>query len=116
MQKIAITLIDDLDGKPIDDLDGGTVSFMLDGTYYEIDLAGANAAALRQALAPYIESGRKSPRGYGARAAKATGHNVVPNAAKRAAIREWARSRGDRISPRGRIAQAIIDAYDKEHA
>jgi len=60
----------------IDDLDGseasGTIDFGLDGRTYEIDLSEENAAKLRDALAPFIDAGRKAGgRGPGRRRARA---------------------------------------------
>ena len=43
-------LEDDIDGSVADE----TVTFALDGVTYEIDLNAKNAAALRDALAPYV--------------------------------------------------------------
>jgi Lsr2 len=55
-QKIQTLFIDDIDGGEAE----GTVRFGLDGTDYEIDLSAKNAAALRKALAKYIDSGRRT--------------------------------------------------------
>lgn len=59
-----VTIVDDLNGEPLDD-GGESLSFLVDGRAYEIDLTSANAAAFREALAPYVEAGRQlqgSPR------------------------------------------------------
>ncbi len=58
-QHTVIQLFDDLDGSPIPDGGGTTISFALDGTSYEIDLTTEHAEALRAALAAYIEAGRR---------------------------------------------------------
>ena len=58
-QKIQVLFIDDLDGGEAE----GTVRFGLDGTDYEIDLSAKNAAALRKALARYVDSARRAPAG-----------------------------------------------------
>ena len=48
----------------VDDLDGGaaaeSVSFSLDGKYYEIDLNEKHAAALREAFAPFVTGARRA--------------------------------------------------------
>ena len=59
-QKHIVQLIDDLDGVEAQE----TVSFALDGTRYEIDLSAENAARLRDSLAVYVASARRSQR-YG---------------------------------------------------
>jgi len=59
MAKTVVTqLTDDIDGSEADE----TVVFGLDGKTYEIDLSKRNAAALRKALAPYIEHARSAGR------------------------------------------------------
>jgi len=70
-----------------------------------IDLSDENAEAFRQAIAPYIEAGRrvtsaraKTPR------ARSGGRNTK-------AVREWARANGYDVSDRGRIPADIMDAY-----
>lgn len=52
-QRIITVMTDDLDGGTAD----VTVKFALDGLQYEIDLSDANAAQLRDMLAPYIAAG-----------------------------------------------------------
>jgi Lsr2 len=56
-QKIQTLFIDDIDGGDAE----GTVRFGLDGTDYEIDLSTKNAAALRKALARYVDAARNAP-------------------------------------------------------
>jgi len=55
--KTTTTLItDDLDGTP----DAHPVTFTVDGHSYEIDLADPNIQRLHNALAPFIEAGRRT--------------------------------------------------------
>ncbi len=108
-QRVNIVLEDDLDGTPADE----TVTFALDGVTYEIDLATANATALRDALAPYVGHGRRAAgrRTTGSRSA------ARPSAGKRdlGDVREWARQAGHKVSERGRISAEVQAAYDKAH-
>ena len=53
-----VTLVDDLTGETIDET-GESLSFLVDGRAYEIDLTSANAAAFREAIAPYVEAARQ---------------------------------------------------------
>ena len=96
----------------VDDLDGGeaveTVSFALDGTSYEIDLSKEHAKALRDALATYVASARRA----GGRRGRGRGGRGGGRASDTAAIREWARSQGMKISDRGRIPADIIEKYE----
>jgi len=48
-------LEDDLGGGPAD----VTVTFGIDGTWYEIDLNAKNADEFRQLVATYVDSGRR---------------------------------------------------------
>ena len=52
-QKVQVILTDDLDGSEAEE----TVQFAIDGVSYEIDLSAANAEALREAVAAYVEAG-----------------------------------------------------------
>ncbi len=107
-QRVNIVLEDDIDGSDADE----TVTFALDGVSYEIDLNGKNAAALRDALAPYVGHARRSGgRRAGGRPSAGRG------SAKRdlGDVREWARSNGHQVSDRGRISAEVQAAYDKAH-
>ena len=103
-QSVQIILEDDLEGGPADQ----TVQFGLDSRQYEIDLSAANAERLREALRPFVASGRraqgKPTRATGPRSS--TGGN--PETAK---IRAWAQENGHEVSDRGRIPQQIREAY-----
>ncbi|HUD05488.1 MAG TPA: Lsr2 family protein [Candidatus Saccharimonadales bacterium] len=57
-QTIVIKLVDDIDGGDADE----TLEFGLDGKTYEIELSKKNAAALRKALAPYVDKSRLAGR------------------------------------------------------
>lgn len=113
MAKKQITqLIDDLDGSTLEEGDGVTLRFALEGRSYEIDLSDANAAKLRDALAPFIAaarltSGTASPTR--SRAARANGRSDL------AAIRAWANENGYTVSSRGRVPQPVIEAYEASH-
>ncbi|MEX5636249.1 histone-like nucleoid-structuring protein Lsr2 [Parafrankia sp. FMc2] len=111
-QKTIVSLIDDLSGETADE----TVRFGLDGAQYEIDLSEANATKLRESLASFVATGRRSGgrAGSGRRAPRA----VSPRSGgtdRTADIREWARSNGYTVSDRGRIASTVVEAFDKAH-
>src|SRR3954462_12732561 len=59
-RKVQVILSDDLDENLTAD---ETVSFSLDGTSYEIDLADKTAKEMRDALARYVSAARKGGRG-----------------------------------------------------
>jgi hypothetical protein len=105
-QKTITTLVDDLDGLPIEDGKGETIKFALDGTNYEIDLTDDNAQKLRDALKPFVSSARKSSRFSAPQAARSTS-----NKQDLAGAREWLRSQGHQVSDRGRIPGNLLDLY-----
>ncbi|MCU0116571.1 histone-like nucleoid-structuring protein Lsr2 [Curtobacterium poinsettiae] len=112
-QKVTTHLVDDLTGDTIEDGKGRTITFGFDGAYYEIDLTDDNADALRAAFSEYIAAARK--------VTSRAGRTSVGSAPKRgnseelAKIREWANANGHEVSSRGRISQAVRDAYDAAH-
>jgi len=103
-QRTRIDLIDDMDGATADE----TVTFALDGIGYEIDLSGKNAAALRDAFAPFVAAGRKvsGTRRRGVR--KGSDGDAT-------AIRAWAQGQGLKVSSRGRVSAEIRKAYENAH-
>ena len=98
-----------------DDLDGSvaaeTIQFSFGGTAYEIDLSRANAKAFAKTMAPYIGAARKvrAPRRTAAKSARRGGVRDLGE------IREWASQNGYQVSERGRVAGAVLDAYDADH-
>ena len=111
-QRVNVVLVDDLDGDDASE----TVSFSLDGVEYEIDLNEGNAQTLRDALARYIEAGRRvagrksSGRGRGRRVA--AGGDSGPSASD---IRSWARENGWDVPERGRVSAEVREAYAAAH-
>jgi Lsr2 len=101
-QRVHIVLEDDIDGGDATE----TLLFGLDGISYEIDLSEKNASKLRDSLAKYIGSARRtSPRGRRSSRRSAAGPTT-------AQIREWARSNGHPVSDRGRISAEVRAAYE----
>ena len=109
-QKVQVILTDDLDGGEADE----SVQFAIDGVSYEIDLSEANAEALREALAPYLEAarrvgGRSSRRSTAARTAAGERTDLSD-------LRSWAREHGYQVSDRGRVSSEVRSAYEAAHA
>ncbi len=102
--RTVIELIDDLDGSEATE----TVRFALDGSEYEIDLAGQNADELRGVLARFVQAGRK-----------AAGNSTKPALAVRqlspavdtTAVRAWAAENGIEINSRGRVRDDVVQRY-----
>jgi hypothetical protein len=105
-QHVQVVLVDDLDGGKAAE----TVSFALDGVSYEIDLSDKNAAKLRDALAAWVGNARRSGGRSGVRRGRprATGSGT-----DLAAMRQWGRKNGFKVSDRGRISAELQAAYSK---
>lgn len=106
-KKVTVSIVDDLDGTPIDPTGHIPITFTLDGTTYTLDLSPSNVDAFYTALRPYVSSAAK----IGTRHA----HQSAPDATPSAEIRRWANDHGHTVSPRGRIPSAVIDAYTDAH-
>ena len=110
-QKVQIVLVDDLDGGPAEE----SVRFALDGTSYEIDLSSANAAQMRDSLAPFVAHARRasatsrSKSSGGGRSHRASGESRTH------AVRLWAREQGIDVGQRGRVPLSVRAQYDAQH-
>jgi len=110
-RRAVVHLVDDLDETVIENGDGQTVHFGLNGTAYEIDLTNDHADELREALARYVEAARKTgsdrpARGRGTGRSRSGKSDVSP-----VAVREWARANGIEVSGRGRIPYSVVERF-----
>jgi hypothetical protein len=92
-----------------DDLDRGldadeTIDLMIDDVTYVIDLCAANAAALREALRPYLEAAHEKRRGT-----KSSPNNEQRR--EHQLIRKWARTHGFEIGEKGQIPVEVREAF-----
>ncbi|WP_162238665.1 histone-like nucleoid-structuring protein Lsr2 [Microbacterium sp. Leaf161] len=107
-KRVVVELVDDLDGEPIEDGDGGgAVNFALQGRQYELDLRAANLAKLEKAVAPFIKVARASK----AKSSSSREPRRRKSTSELAEIREWARAHGHSISGYGRVPAEIREAY-----
>jgi hypothetical protein len=111
-QKTTVTLVDDVDGGDADE----TVSFALDDVAYAIDLSTANAAALRDAMAPWVGYARKTTRPGRADVGGAPRRRKSEGRSDLAEVRAWGKDNGFSVSERGRISAELQTAYDAAHA
>ena len=113
-----VLYVDDLTGDVIDEGLGGPLEFSYDGKHYTIDLGVKSRDSFRKAIQPYIDAAEEveAPRrrSAGGRQRKPSGSGRSPE--ELANIREWAKKNGHEVSPRGRIAAPILQAYDEAHA
>lgn len=106
-QKIQVLLEDDLDGGQADE----TITFGLDGKFYEIDLSASNASAFRENMERYARAGRRA----GTNNLNARGHNsrAGKHAEDTSEVRAWARKHGLTINERGRVPAAIYEQFKR---
>ncbi len=113
-KRTIIQMTDDLDGSEAAE----TIRFGIDGTSFEIDLSGANAAKLRAALKPYVEAAPKSGRrpdpawsGTNGYKPKRTSQERDNRKEKLAEIRRWAAENRIKVNDRGRVAESVVAAF-----
>ena len=108
-KKVTVTLVDDFDGEgPADE----TVEFSIDGVSYEIDLSARNAKKIREDFKQWIDAGRRVGGRRRGRPGGAPGRGRASiDREQSAAIREWARRNGHKVSTRGRIPAEIFEAF-----
>jgi hypothetical protein len=136
---VTIEYVDDLDGVPIGAESVDTVEFSYRGDTYSLVLTADNGAQFDKDIARYIKAAKKAAtrEARGARKEsrptpkqsakprallrpKTTSRNAAPAAKtsgpeRTSVIREWATANGHNVSPRGRIAAAVVKAYDAAH-
>ncbi|GAB3749828.1 histone-like nucleoid-structuring protein Lsr2 [Nocardiopsis nanhaiensis] len=105
-RKQVVTFVDDLDGSEAQ----GTVQFALDTNVYEIDLSEANQEALKEALKPFLEAGRKKPQSL-PRPKASNSSRSSQSREEIQRIRIWAKENGYTVNERGRIPNSILEAY-----
>jgi Lsr2 len=93
----------------LDDIDGSagerTYTFTWGGAAYEFELSRRNAAAFEKTMKPYLEAARRVKSSRPRRSTR-SGKRDLP------AIRSWAAENGFTVSARGRVATAVIEAYE----
>ncbi len=102
-----VQLTDDIDGSEAVE----TVRFAVDGRTYEIDLSTEHAESLRHSLAQFVAAARRAGR-IDASTGRGQGRHGRPQGADSSAVRAWASENGVPVSPRGRVAQAVVDQYN----
>lgn len=109
--KVNVVVVDDLDGSQ----PAQTVHFALDGKDYEIDLSEANAAALREAVEPYVRAARAvtdpSAREQGRRSSRRRTASASGGPSETTLARQWAVDNGIKVNSRGRLPTEILEMY-----
>jgi hypothetical protein len=112
-QQVLVKLVDDLDGTSSDDI--STIEFGLDGVSYEIDLSDSNAERLRDSLAEFVDSARRTG-GRIKRGVRPAQPGKSANSGEAGQIREWALKNGFDLAGRGRIPSHVVEAYKEARA
>ena|SRR6202049_2960391 len=103
-----VTLTCDVCGKA---KDTQTRTIGLDGKTYEIDLCPKDNKGLSKATAEYASNARKIT----ARRVTRENSQRPHSRAETAAIRDWAKASGIKISDRGRVPAAVFHDYEAAH-
>ena len=103
----------------VDDLNGDeaveTVIFGIDGDHFEIDLNAENAKDLRDAVAPWVEAGRKLPKSAVAGVPTRKSNTVsAKSGVDNKAVRLWAAENDIQLAERGRIPADIVERFKAE--
>ncbi len=105
-------LVDDMDGKVIEEGDGETIRLTYRGQTYELDLNNKNLEGLDKALQKYLDKGTRVV-GTGSGSRRGPGRSSrASNAPDTKAVREWAQASGIEVSSRGRIAAGVMEQYE----
>ena len=123
-KQVIYELVDDIDGTAIDEGEGESIEFSLDGVDYVIDLKTKNANEFRKRLELYVGhatrvGGRKrkvASAGVAPKAASSSAPATKRDPAQTRAIRQWASDSGYEINDRGRIPADIVEAYETVNA
>lgn len=113
-QRVQVLYVSDISGEELGD-SGNTVQFGFQGVDYEIDLSEQEADEFASVMEKYTSAGRRvgGRRQAGSRASRSSGSRR--SSTELAAIRDWARENGFKVSTRGRISQEVLDAYEAAH-
>jgi hypothetical protein len=82
---------------------------------YEIDLSDTNADRLRESLAEYVDSARRTG-GRVKRGTRPAQAGKSASAGEAGQIREWALENGFELAGRGRIPSHVVEAYKEAQA
>lgn len=99
---------DDMDGSPLASGEVRTVEFSWGGKSFVIDLSAENADGFDAVMRPYVEKAHHVARHSSAFKPKKAARSDLP------LVRKWADENGYKVSDRGRIPQAVLDAYDAQ--
>lgn len=109
-QKYIVQLVDDLTNEPIEDGEGESVHFSLDGVSYTIDLSTEHADEFRSSLSQYVNAARKADAATSTKSRSTARSSSAPKTDLKD-VRDWASKNGFEVSSRGRIPGSVQEAY-----
>lgn len=111
-KRTTVVIHDDLDQSE----DARTIEFGFEGKSYEIDLARKHEDELRNALQKFVTAATEVfPDVTAIPASTRRKYGTGPVRRDTKHIRDWLRSQGTEISPRGRIPIELKDRYEAAH-
>jgi Lsr2 len=109
-RRVTERLVDAFDSTSTEDV--RTVTFGLDGVFYEIDLTPRNAERLRKHFREFIPHARKIARGS-TRGDGSVRRKRKARTEKMKMIREWARANGHYLAERGRMPTRVVEEFHR---
>jgi len=112
-KQTTVTFVDDIDSST-EGVERYTFNWL--GTDYEIDLAPRSAKKLIDVMKVYAEKATRVSKSRSVSGARGRG-SAGPRSSKEEvqAVRWWAREQGLEVPARGRVSQAVKEAYDQSH-
>ena len=113
-RKYIVQLVDDLTNEPIEDGEGESVHFSLDGVSYTIDLSTEHADEFRSSFSQYVNAARKADAATATKS-RSTRSSSSSSKTDLKDVRDWASKNGYEVSSRGRIPSNVQEAYAAAH-
>jgi hypothetical protein len=112
-RKLVVQVVDDLDGREVQDGAVEKVLFGLDGATYLVELRPDNAERLRSDLKKWIHVAQRveNETGWSEQRARLVADTSSYSRSDLQAIRQWALKNGIRVSSRGRISMEVLTAF-----
>lgn len=103
-----LVLVDDIDGSM---QDVSTVHFSIEGRGYVIDLTESNLTRLRAAVEEFVSHARRDETPKAAPSRPPGGASPRADKGLSRAVRNWAKTEGIPLKPKGRVPDEMIKQY-----
>ncbi|AXQ64410.1 nucloid associated Lsr2-like [Gordonia phage Neville] len=108
MRQEVVRILDDFDGKVIENEEPVVMEFSVEGEHFSLDLRPSNVTRFEADMAKWTDKATKVGGRKRRRVSAAKGDDKPDLNA----IREWARGQGYNVSDKGRIPKDIMEAYE----